>query len=36
MKKTYQKPTLTKGPRLATVTAVVCVSPFHNINGVCN
>jgi hypothetical protein len=27
MKKMYQKPTLTKGPLLATVTAVVCVSP---------
>jgi hypothetical protein len=30
MKKTYQKPSLTKGPQLATVTAVVCVSPLRN------
>ncbi len=30
MKKIYSKPTLTKGPQLAVITATICVSPIRS------
>jgi hypothetical protein len=32
MKKTYVKPTLTKGPQLSIITATICVSRTVNCN----